>query len=164
MLTLFDYAVFAIIGLSVLVGVMRGAVRELLALASWMTAFLVVKFYAVPLAGHLPAALGAAPLRLLAAFILLFLATLLIMGLISLAVAGLFKLVGLGFLDRGMGVLFGLGRGVFIVMLLVLAGGLTALPREPFWRNAMLSPPLEAFALYLKFWLPSDFARHIRYE
>jgi membrane protein required for colicin V production len=164
MLTVFDYTVLAIVGFSVLLGFARGAVRELLALISWVIAFMVARLYAVPVSQMLPAPVGGETPRLFIAFICVFLVTLFVMGLLSLIISGLLKLVKLGFLDRGAGVVFGAGRGLAIVTVLVLASGLTALPREPFWREAVLSGPLEAFALYLKGWLPAEFARHIRYE
>ncbi|HSF47267.1 MAG TPA: CvpA family protein [Burkholderiales bacterium] len=164
MLTPFDYAVLAIIGLSVLVGIMRGAVREILALASWILAFMAARFYALPIAGMLPATLGGEGPRLLVAFIGVFLAAWLVMGVISVALSGFVKLIGLRSLDRSVGLLFGFGRGIFVVMLLVLIAGMTTLPREPFWRDAMLSPPLEAAATSVKSWLPSELAGRIRYE
>jgi membrane protein required for colicin V production len=162
--TLFDYAVLGIIGLSVLVGIMRGAVREILALASWVVAFMVARFYALPLAAMLPASLGGEGPRLLVAFIGVFLAAWLVMGLVSVALSGFVKLIGLRSLDRSVGVLFGLGRGIVVIMLLVLVAGMTTLPREPFWRNAVLSPPFEAAAISLKQWLPYELAGRIRYD
>ena len=51
-----------------------------------------------------------------------------------------------------------------VSMELVLLAGLTTLPRDPMWRNAMLSSPLEAFALYLKAWLPGDLSKRIKYD
>ena len=44
-MTIFDYIVLIILGLSILVGVMRGLLREVLSIAGWVAAFLVAKFY-----------------------------------------------------------------------------------------------------------------------
>ena len=60
--------------------------------------------------------------------------------------------------------MFGLARGLLIVMVLVLLAGLTALPRQPAWRDAMLSPPLEALAGALKPWLPQIVSSNISYD
>ena len=49
-MTIFDYAVLVIVGLSVLLSMMRGFVREILALASWVIAFFVAKAYVLELA------------------------------------------------------------------------------------------------------------------
>jgi len=48
--------------------------------------------------------------------------------------------------------------------LLVLLAGLTPLPRDPAWRNATFSPPLEALAIFARGFLPEPFAVRIRYE
>ena len=125
-MTAFDYAVLAIVGVSVLLSLMRGFLREVLALASWVAAFFVAKLYTVQLAPLLPEAIPTQSMRLLAAFVILFLGTLLIASLLSIALSGLFKKIGMGWLDRWLGALFGLARGVLIVTILVLLGGLTS--------------------------------------
>ena len=163
-MTLFDYAVLLIIGLSILLSVMRGMVREILALLSWVVAFLIANIYTVQFAPMLPKAIPGDSLRLLAAFVILFLATLLVMSLLAIAMSGLVKSIGLSMMDRGLGALFGLVRGLLIVMVLVLVGGLTSLPHQNFWQNAMFSAPLEAFAVSIKPWLPDDLSKRIRYD
>jgi membrane protein required for colicin V production len=72
--------------------------------------------------------------------------------------------VGLGAVDRLLGAVFGFLRGVAIVMLVVLLAGLTMLPKQPAWRHAVFSAPLEALANVIKVWLPYDFSRHVNYD
>ena len=95
-MTVFDYTVLLIVGLSILLSVMRGAVREILALASWVVAFLVANTYGVWLAAHLPSAIPGEPLKLLAAFVILFLIMLLLMTLFCHCRVRTIKTVGLG--------------------------------------------------------------------
>jgi membrane protein required for colicin V production len=163
-MTWFDYAVLAIIGISVLLSIMHGLVRELLALASWIVAFLAAQIYATAVAPLLPAAIPDQSLRLLAAFLIVFLVVLLLLTLLAIAVSGLLKKAGLGLVDRALGAVFGLVRGLAIVMVVVLLAGLTTLPRQPVWRHAMSSAPLEALAKVVKVWLPYDLSKHINYE
>lgn len=163
-MTVFDYTVLLIVGLSILLSVMRGAVREILALASWVAAFLVANTYGVWLAAQLPAAIPGEPLKLLAAFVILFLVVLLLMSLFSIALSELVKTVGLGTFDRGVGAIFGFARGLLIVLVLVLLSGLTSLPHQPLWRDAMFSAPLEALTMKARVWLPDDFAKRLSYE
>lgn len=163
-MTAFDYAVLLIIGFSVLVSVMRGAVREILALASWIAAFWAASIYTPWLAGELPEAVPGEALPLLAAFVILFLGMLLLMSLLTIALSELVKKIGLSTLDRGMGAVFGLARGGVIVIVLVLLAGLTGLPRQSFWRDAMFSAPLEAATLKVTAWLPEGLARRISYN
>lgn len=163
-MTGFDYAVLLIVGISVLLSVMRGFVREVLALAGWMIAFIVARLYTVELAAKLPDAIPSAELKFLAAFLILFLSSLLLCSLLAIAIAQLFKTVGLSALDRGLGGLFGLARGLLIVATIVLLAGFTSLPQDARWRNAMFSAPLEAMVLAVLPWFPQDIAKRIKYD
>lgn len=162
-MTGFDYAVLAIVGISVLLSVIHGFVRELLALASWIVAFLAAQNYAADFSPLLPAAITSGSGRLLVAFLAVFLVVLLAMTLAANLLSRLFRAAGLGLADRALGAVFGLVRGFAIVMVVVLLAGLTALPRQPMWREAMLSAPLEALANAVKGWLPYDLSKHINY-
>ena len=162
-MTWFDYAVLAIVGISVLLSIIHGFVRELLALASWIIAFLVAQLCAADAARLLPAAVSSEPLRLLVAFLAVFLMVLLAATLVSNLLSSLLHRAGLGPVDRMLGAVFGLVRGFAVVMVVVLLAGLTALPRQPVWRDAMLSAPLEALADAIKVWLPYGLSQHINY-
>jgi len=162
--TVFDYAMLGILGLSVLISVWRGAVRELLALASWVIAFLVAQAYAGTVATLMPAAIPSPALRVLAGFLVVFLTVLLLVAITSLAISQLVRAAGLGPLDRALGAIFGLLRGILVAALLVLLAGLTSAPRESWWRNAMFSAPMEALVLAGKPWLPNELAGRISYD
>ncbi|HZV61242.1 MAG TPA: CvpA family protein [Methylophilaceae bacterium] len=163
-MTSFDYVFLAIIGLSVLISIMRGFVREVLSLAGWVIAFLVARAYCLQLAQVLPTAIPGEPFRILAAFLILFLAVLLVSSLLGIALSLLFRQVGLNWLDRVLGALFGLARGGIIAVVLVLVGGLTSLPQDTRWRNAMFSAPLEAIVMSVLIWFPADIAKHVKYD
>jgi len=163
-MTGFDYAVLAIVGVSVLLSIMRGFVREVLALISWVAAFIVARLYALELVPLLPEAIPSEELKMLAAFLIVFLSTLLFCSLLAIALSHIFKRVGLGWIDRGLGAVFGVLRGVLVVCILVLLAGFTGLPRDPVWRNAMFAAPLEAVVLAQLPWLPADIARHVKYD
>ena len=162
-LTIFDYSVLAILVLSILLSMVRGVVREILSLAGWVVAFMVANSFAAGFAPLLPSGITGESLRLLLAFAALFLSSLLAMGLITMLISALVKTVGLGFADRFMGSLFGFARGLLVVLLMVLAAGLTALPQEPFWKKAVLSKPLEMAAMMVIPWLPRDLSKRISY-
>ena len=158
-----DYAVLAIIGVSVLLSVMHGLVRELLSLAGWVAAFLVAQFFATDVAAMLPAAIPNESLRLLAAFLLVFVMVLITATLLAIGLSSLIRSAGLGAADRLLGAVFGLVRGIAVVTVAVLLAGLTTLPVTPDWRQAMTSAPLEALAKTIKVWLPYDLSKHINY-
>ncbi len=162
-MTIFDYAVLGILAVSVLLSVMRGAVRELLSLAGWVVAFMAAKSLAASFVPLLPASIEDESIRMSVAFVAIFLATLLAMSLVAILASAMIKTVGLGFVDRFLGSLFGLVRGLLVVLLMVLAAGLTALPREPFWQKALLSKPLETAVTMMMPWLPQDLSARIHY-
>jgi membrane protein required for colicin V production len=163
-MTVFDYAVAAIIGLSMVLGAIRGLVREVLSLAAWVVAFVAAGLFGGWLAGHLPEEIPTPELRLMAGYLAVFLAFLVLMSLAAIVASKLVKAAGLGAEDRVLGVVFGAARGMLIVTVLVLAAGLTSLPKYPAWRDALLSSPLEALASEIKQWLPGELSQRIRYE
>ena len=65
--------------------------------------------------------------------------------------------------DRLLGGVFGLARGLLVVLALALLAGLTPLPRQPVWKDAMLAAPLESMARVVAEWLPRDWAKHVQF-
>jgi len=163
-MTAFDYAALAVLGLSVMVSVLRGAVREMMALVSWIGSAVIATQFAPAVSALLPAALTSPTLRLAAAFIALLLVSLLLFGFVGVTLTRLVVKSGMTGTDRSLGAVFGLLRGIVILVVLVLLGGLTPLPREPAWRNAVFSPALEALATYVRTYLPQRLAQHIRFD
>ncbi len=163
-MTVFDYAVLAIVGFSVLLSVMRGLVREVLALAGWVVAFVVASLFAEDAAALISRDVPGEALPLLVGFAAVFLVALVAMSLLAIGASKLVKSAGLGMEDRVLGSVFGLVRGLLVAVVLVLAAGLTALPRHAEWRNAALSGPLEAVAGQVKAWLPAGLSKRITYD
>jgi len=163
-MTLFDYAVLAILGVSILLSVMRGFLREVLALLAWVVAFWLATLYAGEVSRMLPASIPTEQLRLLAAYALVFFLVLLVMTLLSITIGQFLKMLGIGPLDRLLGAIFGFARGMVIVLALVVMAGLTTLPKQPFWRNATFSAPLEALVASARPWLPETIGKELKYE
>jgi membrane protein required for colicin V production len=161
--TLFDYLTIFVLAASIIVSTMRGVVREVLSLASWVAAFLAANVYGETLARWLPPAIPGALTRLIIAFVVLFIGTRLLMGLLILTAEALIRAGGLSFVDRGLGSLFGLARGMLIVLTAVLLCGMTAIPQQPFWKDALLSPLAESAARTIKPFLPGGLARHVQF-
>ena len=163
-MTLFDHAVLTVTGFSVLLGLLRGFTREVIALASWALAFLAASVYGGDAAALLAKQIPDDSWRVLAAFAAVFFVVLIVMSVIALLASKLIKSAGLGLEDRLLGGLFGLARGLLVVLVFVLLSGLTALPRQTVWKDAMLAAPLEKLAVMVKQWLPQDWAKYISYE
>lgn len=162
-MTGFDYTVIALVLLSALLGWWRGLVYEVLSLLGWVAAYVVARQFAADAAPLMPAALGTMDVRVAAAFVLLFVATLIVGGFVAWGLSKLVKWVGLGWLDGSLGALFGLLRGVLMVMALMLLAGLTDFPKQRFWRDAWLSKPLESVVLAVKSRLPQDVVQRLHY-
>ncbi|MBI4291809.1 MAG: CvpA family protein [Betaproteobacteria bacterium] len=162
-MTWFDYAVFAVLGFSLLVGVLRGLTRELLSLAGWVAAFVLATVFSGEAARWMPESLGPL-LGGVLAFLAVFIGVLLVTFFIGLILAMLLRAAGLGAADRLLGAAFGFARGIVIVLVAVMLGGLTPLPREPFWRQAVLSGPFETSVLALKPFLPDGLAQRLQYR
>ena len=115
-MTIFDYVVLFILISSVVISTMRGLVKEILSLVGWVAAFIVANAFGAKLAPMLPSVIPGEALRLIVAFIALFLGVRVLMGLLALAISALIEASGLSLADRGLGGLFGLGRGIVIVL------------------------------------------------
>jgi membrane protein required for colicin V production len=161
--TLFDYLVIFVLIASVVISTMRGLVKEMISLASWIVAFVVANAYGAELAKLLPAMVPGEVVRLILAFIVLFIGVRILMGLLGVAVDALIKAGGLSLADRGLGGLFGLGRGLVIVLAAVILCGMTTIPQQDFWKNALLSPLAETGARTVKPFLPAAFAQHVQF-
>jgi len=161
--TIFDYLVLFILISSVVISTLRGLVKEILSLAGWVAAFVVANAFGAKLAPMLPSAIPGETVKLIVAFIALFLGVRVLMGLLSLAIGALITATGLTLADRGLGGLFGLGRGIVIVLAGVILCGMTSIPRQAFWKDALLSPMAETGALTVKPFLPAALAQHVRF-
>lgn len=164
-MTAFDYAVIAIVTLSVALGVWRGVIGEVIALTAWVLAFFAARAWGGYVAQAVFAGVIADPVvRIVAAWVAVFVAVLLCMALLRLAVRGLLKALGLSPTDRLLGVVFGAARGALIVLVLVALGGMTSVVKEPWWRGAYFAAPLETAVLASKPWLPAELAKRIRFS
>lgn len=163
-MTIFDYVVIGIVGLSLLFGLWRGVVGEIIALMAWITGVLAAIEFGGLAGQRFFSGIADPSIRMLAGCVLVFVGVLLAMSIVSWAGRKMVKALGLSISDRLLGMIFGLVRGVLVTMVLVGLGGMTAAPKQTWWRDAMLSPPLETAVLVAKQWLPDDLAKRIRFS
>ena len=163
-MTWLDYALFGVFAASVVWGAWRGLVREVIGVLGWVIAFLAANLFAGPLGEELPGFIPTPELRVLAAFLGIFVAVLVLATLLALLLSKLVQAVGLGGLNSLLGALFGVARGVVIVLALALIAGLTSAPRQEFWRESASGYWMARAALVLKPWLPQTLAERLRYD
>ena len=161
-MTGFDFAVIAILLVSLLFGLWRGLVYEVLSLIGWPVAFLLSRLFAGDVAPMMPGAQET--MRVTLAYAVVFVAALIVWGALAWLLSRLVKAVGLGWLDRVLGGLFGVLRGGLVILVLVWLAGMTAVPEQPFWRDAQMSKAAEDVALLTKVWLPDNIAQRVRYR
>ena len=162
-MTVFDYVILAIIGLSLGLGWWRGFVYELLSLLGWLVAYFVARLFAPGATPYVPDVMASEVAKTAVAYACLFTVTLIVSGIVAWSLSKLVKFVGLGWMDGIMGAVFGLLRGMLLVLILVLLAGLTSLPQQPFWRDAWSSKALQSVALFTKDFLPENVAKKVSY-
>lgn len=158
----FDFAVIGILLVSLLLGLWRGLVYEVLSLLGWPIAFVLSKLFAGDIASMMAGVQE--HIRIAVAYAVVFVAALIVWGVLAWLLSRLMKAVGLGWLDKLLGGLFGLLRGGLVVLVLVWLAGLTDIPKQPFWRTAQTSKAAENFALLTRSWLPVNIASRIHYR
>lgn len=135
-----DWIIIGIIFISVVVSLMRGFVREVLSLASWLVAFLVASHFYPHLANYLPQ-IETPYLRNGTAMGILFVATLIVGALVNYLIGQLVDKTGLTGTDRVLGGCFGLLRGVLVVSaLLFFAETFSTIETTEMWKTSQLIP------------------------
>jgi len=162
-LTMFDVVAAVVVFISAFLAMVRGFSREVLSLASWVLAALAA-FVAYPhllpfVSSHISNEMVALIVSLLGIFIL----ALLVISLLTMKVADLIIDSRIGALDRGVGLAFGLGRGILILVVATLFTNELIRPENrPDWMSQAASKPmLDGMAIRLRSALPADLAEKL---
>jgi len=139
-----DWTIVAILGLSTLLSLKRGFVKEALSLLAWGAAFFVSTAFGARLSAQLVDVIASEPLRYASAYVILFAATLMLGSLLNMLLAQVIKVTGLSGADRVLGTVFGFTRGlvIILVMLFVLRAALPAQNQESM-QSSILLPHLQ---------------------
>ena len=158
-----DIGVLAVILGSIAWGAWRGLVHQVLSLAGWVMAFLAANLLAAPLSESFPANMRP-EFRVVAAFVAVFVGTLVLTTLLTALVTKFVRVSVLQGLDRWLGALFGLLRGLVIVVAFAVVAGLTPLPRMPEWTSSATGYSLAQTVIQLRPWLPPALANRLKYN
>lgn len=156
-----DITVLAIIAISILVGALRGFVKEAFSLAVWAAAFFVAFQFSGTLALQLAGFVELPSARTAMAFAGLFLGVLLVGGLVTYLIGKLVEKTGLSGSDRLLGAVFGGVRGLFLILVLMLVAGLTPIPTDPWWKDSRSIQSLMPLAQWASQFLPDSIAEHL---
>lgn len=156
-----DGIILGILVLSVLIGLMRGLVAEVLSLVAWIAAFWVAAVFGPDVAGLFENSISLPMARIALGYAICFFGVLLLGMLVRFAARRLIWSTGLSGIDRLLGVLFGFVRGVLVVTILVFLVGLTAVTREPWWQQSVLLPQFQGAAAWLGQNIPAGVGDHL---
>jgi membrane protein required for colicin V production len=136
-----DWVILAVMGLSILLSLWRGFVREAVSLAGWIAAFVIANLFTGEMAAFLATWIDNITGRYIAAGAILFAGTLVLAGLIAKLGNQVVHATGLTFLDRLLGTAFGFARGIIIVLVVVYLLRHLAPPQNLLWLDqAQLMP------------------------
>ena len=151
-----DWVLIAIISVSSLISIKRGFFKEAISLAIWVSAFFVAVTFHERLAVLLQDSVSSVSLRYMLSFGLLFAMTLIVGSMVNYLMSELVRMTGLTGTDRAMGMVFGMARGVIIVMaLLIFAPMVIPVDQDPWWKQSVLIPQF----LLMEFWCRDTFSQ-----
>lgn len=157
-----DWILLGVLLTSMVVGLWRGLVYEVLSLAGWVAAFFVAQWWASDAIAWMPFIKSApASVQYAVAFALVFIATVFTAGLVSWLIKKLVESVGLRPIDRALGGLFGLARGVVLLLVLTVLLQLTQMTQETWWSTAEGPIWLDRALRGLKPLLPQSFVDYL---
>ena len=150
-----DWLLAILLTYSVVRAVIRGFLQEAFALGGLILGFLFACWFYRSLSIDLKGLINSSQIAQLAAFLLILAVTTIVASLIGKFLRRTASAVGLGFVDRLLGALFGLLRGAILGVALLLA--VTAfLPTAPWIENSHLAPYFLRAAHAVSFVMPSD--------
>lgn len=141
-----DIGIAVIIAISGLISLIRGFIKEAMSLVIWVAAFVIAMTFSEAASELLVNFIELASLRQLAAWGGLFVGTLLVGALVNFLLGKLVSSTGLGGTDRTLGLVFGVFRGLLVVLALVIALP-KAIPveQDPWWQQSTLIPYFQNF-------------------
>ena len=145
-----DVGLLAFLALSMLVGVMRGFVFELLSLAGWFAAYFAARWGALSVQPHIPVSPPGSALNYGVAFACVFIAALVVWGLVSRLVRALIRATPLSPVDRVLGAGFGVLRALVVLLIAATVVGMSPLAKSPAWQQARGAVWLQALLQELR--------------
>lgn len=151
-----DITIIIIVLISTIFGVMRGFLKEAIALLAWVLACVLALGYSEPVADMLSTTISHPVIRYISAFLLICIGTLVLVGLLRLMIKNVIEKGQLSNADRFLGFLFGAARGVTIVAILVYLFQTTEMAQKENWYTSELIPYFEEVSVTFISFIPSS--------
>ena len=155
-----DIGLLLFMALSIIVGLVRGVVFEVLSLAGWVVAYIAAQLLTPLVQPHTSIGQPGSALNHAVAFACVFIVTLVLWGLGARLVRLLIRATPLSSLDRLLGAAFGLVRGLLVLLLLALVLGLTPVAKWPAMQRSQGVAWLNAVVKEIMPWLPINVTQH----
>lgn len=149
-----DALLLAIVGASAVFGLMRGFIGGVASIAAWLLGGWAALSVGGDAARVLAGGVDPDPAQLLMGYGACFLLVSVLVAVVAWITRRALHGMGLGGVDRGLGLALGLVRGGFVACVLVLLLGFTHVPRDDGWRASALVPMFKPGAHWLAGWLP----------
>ena len=156
-----DWIAVVLVAVSMLLGLLRGLVFEVILLAGWVAAFLCAQWLAEEVGRWLPFGEPAASWRYAAGFVLVFVAVAFSIGLVAALTRKLVAAIGLRPVDRVLGGVFGVARGAVALLAAAVVVHLLALSDSAWWHESRSAIVLDAALQGLKPALPEKLASYL---
>lgn len=156
-----DWVLLGILGLSVLIGLWRGLVFEVMSLLGWVVAYFAAQWFAPAMSMHMPVGSPGSALNHAAGFAVTFLLVLILWALAARLVKMLITASPLSVTDRVLGAGFGLLRGLVLLLAIATVVAMTPVARSPAWSGSYGAAWLSVMLQGLKPVLPVEIAQHL---
>lgn len=146
-----DWVIIVILTISTLLSLWRGFVREALSLLGWVAAFLVAHIFVDQMAAMLAGAITNVTGRYVASYAILFVVTLIAFTIIAHLAGKIVSATGLTLLDRLLGTVFGLARGIILILVVTYVVQQLVPPENQQWlQQSLLMPHLQVLANWVQ--------------
>jgi membrane protein required for colicin V production len=135
-----DYIIIAILIISAVMGLVRGLLRESIAVITWFLAIVLAWSFGTTLEPMLGGVLVGSPLRIWAARAIIFVGVLLLGGAVSVVLGHYVRVSMFAGMDKFLGLIFGVIRGVVIVGAFTIAVQALRMDEDARWKNSLLMP------------------------
>jgi membrane protein required for colicin V production len=159
-----DIAIIAVFAISMIIGLVRGFVVEVMAIAVWILAVGLAYWFGPQLAAMFSSTLELSSARIFLGYGLIFVGTLVSGAILIYFLKKLVAGTGLTGTDRLFGMLFGAVRGLVLVVLSILMLGLTPFPGDVWWGDSRAIAMFQPMAERARAWLPEAVAKQIQFQ
>jgi membrane protein required for colicin V production len=159
----FDYFILTVLIVSSIYGVYRGLIKEILSLTGLVLSFYLASNFDNSLANLVPIE-NKSDFLIISAFILIFVSTLILTSLLIKIVSKVLKFAGLSILNRFFGFIFGMARGLVVVLVILYLNQLIPFINLIDPTESTLIPLLDPiFSIVLEY-LPNYQSTHVEYD